>query len=192
MAKARQVKAKVTYYPFYKKLLETQTEEPLAETVEYEIFAKTYPYIAKSIMLKKDIERLQRQLKVTKLASEKALVKKDIINLKTKLKRENLLKRLHGESRQEAAFHMHSKMEAAIGHFRSMAKRPFTILGNSCSSIHGLFLSSLFDLRSLHVAERSQTLREWVNTHRQKPSKRLKRTSVQTRKLLTRFRQKLG
>ncbi|MCK4885055.1 hypothetical protein KAS24_03190, partial [Candidatus Bathyarchaeota archaeon] len=104
-------------------------EESIMKTSEYHSFSEIYPRITESIRLKREIERLTNEYKSEKARSSKFKIKREITITKTKLKKNNLLKRLHGESKQEAIFQRTLKHNTSKMHFPSFAKKYQKILG---------------------------------------------------------------
>jgi len=170
------VKDQINYYKHYEKLMKMNLEESIVKTSEYHSFSEIYPRITESIRLKRELERLTNKLKFEKARSTKFKIKREITITKTKLKKNNLLKRLHGESKQEASFHRKFKLNTSKMHVSSFAKKYQKILGQSIKnfqrklrrSLHRNLPPSLFNLRELDVAEKGLALREWLQEKRKK------------------------
>jgi len=166
------MKEKISYNRFYEKLVKMQPDKPMQETVEYQVLAKAYPHLAESLRLRKEIERLERESKSLRKGSAKTRIEKEIMNLQTKLKRVNLSKRLHGESRKEASLRMHFRIGNAKRYVSSSAEHVVAVLRNLFGNIRRRLLSNVLDLKSMYAAERSLTIKEWVKTHRKKPERK--------------------
>lgn len=173
MVKAKLMKKKTNYYPYYERLMKKRLEEPVVEAPEYEVLARRYPHLAKSIKLKRDIKRLEKKRTTLKERTMKLRIEKEILGIKAKLKRENILKKLHGESRREAVFHTYFTIRSFSERIHSLARRISVTSGKTARNIHEVFLSPVFDLKSLDATERSLALREWLHKHHKKPSRKL-------------------
>ena len=174
MVKAKLMKKRTNYYLYYERLMRMRLEEPVVEAPEYEVLARRYPHLAKSIKLKREIKRLEENWRSLKERPMKIRIKKEILSIKAKLKRENILKQLHGESRREAVFHIHFIAGSVNERIFSLAGRISVTLGKTYRNIRKVFLSSVFDLKSLDAAERGLVVREWLHKHHKKPSRKLK------------------
>ena len=178
------MKDQMNYYKHYEKLMKMKLEESIVKTSEYHSFSEIYPRITESIRLKREIERLNNKLKSEKERSSKFKIKREITITKTKLKKNNLLKRLHGESKQEAIFQRTLKLNSSKMYVSSFAKKSQNsfakkyqkILGQPIRnfqrklrrSLHRNLPPSLFNLRELDVAEKGLALREWFQENRKK------------------------
>ena len=170
------MKDQMNYYKHYEKLMKMKLEESIVKTSEYHSFSEIYPRITESIRLKREIERLTNKLKSEKARSSKFKIKREITITKTKLKKNNLLKRLHGESKQEAIFQRKLKLGTTKMHVTSLAKKGYTTLRQATRklrrklrrSLHRNLPPSLFNLRELDVAEKGFALREWLQENRKK------------------------
>jgi len=171
------MKEKTDYYPQYKKLLKLKDEKPASETKEFRILAERYPHIAESIRLKDEMRRLKEKLKSVKERATKFQMKKEMSNIKAKLKREGIRKKLHGEHKQERLFHTRFVVDLTKEKLSSMRKkshatleRTHTKVGRRLSTLRQQRLPpSLLDLRSLYLAEKNTALKEWVQNHRKRP-----------------------
>ena len=162
----------MNYYKHYEKLMKMKLEESIMKTSEYHSFSEIYPRITESIRLKREIERLTNKLKSEKERSSKFKIKREITITKTKLKKNNLLKRLHGESKQEAIFQRTLKHNSSKMHVPSFAKKYQKILGQPIRKLRRSMRKnlppSLFNLRELDAAEKGLALREWLQEKRKK------------------------
>ena len=170
------MKDQVNYYKHYEKLMKMKLEESIVKTSKYHSFSEIYPRITESIRLKREIERLTNKLKSEKAGSSKFKIKREISITKTELKKNNLLKRLHGESKQEAIFQRKFKRKTSKVRYSLFAKKFRGVLGRPVRnfqrklrrSMHKNLPPSLFNLRELDVAERGLALREWLQENRKK------------------------
>ena len=168
------MKDQMNYYKHYEKLMKMKLEESIVKTSEYHSFSEIYPRITESIRLKREIERLTNKLKSEKARSSKFKIKREITITKKKLKKNNLLKRLHGESKQEAIFRRKFKRSASKMRYSLFAKKCRTILGRPIRNfqrklsraMHKNLPPSLFNLRELDVSEKGLALKEWLQEKR--------------------------
>jgi len=167
------VKKRMDYYRLYKRLLEMPVEETVSETLEYEVLARRYPYLAESIKLKKEMKRLEGELRSRRRLSTAGQTRTEITRIKVKLKKVEVSKRLYRETRNESLYNLRH----SIG---TLKARIFTLIGRANATlleIHArtrrAFLSSAFDLRSLYAAEKGLLVKGWLHNHHKKPSKKL-------------------
>jgi hypothetical protein len=170
------VKDQMNYYKHYEKLMKMKLEESIVKTSEYHSFSEIYPRITESIRLKREIERLTNKLKSKKERSTKIKIKKEINIAKTKLRKNNLLKRLHGEGKQEAIFQRTLKLNSSKMYVSSFAKKRYMTLEHAITnfrkklrrSMHRHLPPSIFNLRELDASEKGLALREWIQENRKK------------------------
>jgi hypothetical protein len=98
------MKEKKDYYLFFKKLTLMSLEESVEDTHEYKALYEHYPHITKSIMLKRERERLKQKINSMDKGSARLHTKRQMFEIKEQLKREKILKRLFGENKQETKF----------------------------------------------------------------------------------------
>jgi hypothetical protein len=165
------------YYLCYEKLIRTMPRKPLVEIPEYKNLAARYPHIAESVRLRTEIEGLEKEARPEEEKSVKLQKKRQIGRLNAELKRQGILKRLHGESKQEADFRRRFTINSL--------KQRLSLLGlrarKVCSDLQEKLQEqsrrsrraraeklppSLFDLRSLDSADRGLALTEWVKKRR--------------------------
>ena len=108
-----------------------ELEQSIVKTSEYSSFSSRYPYITESIKLKRQIKRLTSKLKTEKVRSTKFKIKREISIIKTKLRKNDLLKRLHGESKQEAVFQRKLKLATTKMRVKVLTKKGHTTSGQS-------------------------------------------------------------
>jgi len=170
------LKDQMNYYKHYEKLMKMPLEQPMVTTSEYHSFSEIYPRITESIRLKRELERLTNKLKSEKAGSSKFKTKREITITKTKMKRNNLFKRLHGERKQEAIFQRKLKLRTMKMRGSSLVKKFQKRLGQPNKnfkrrlrrSLHRNLPPSLFNLRELDVSEKGLALREWLRENRKK------------------------
>ena len=170
------MKEKVECYPYYEKLMKMRFKQSVLETIEYKVLAEHYPHLAESIRLKREIERLKKRLKSEKERSSRFQIKREMNVTRAKLKKENMLKRLHGESKQEAIFRTHFIINTSKEHISSLAMKSRMTLRKTHMSAHKKLRMlmyrklppSVFDLKSLDTTEKGLALREWIQNHRKK------------------------
>lgn len=153
-----------------------ELEQSIVKTPEYSSFSELYPHIAESIRLKRTIKRLNTRLQSEKARSTKFKTKRELNITRTELKKNNLLKRLHGESKQEAIFQRKFKLQSSrkrfstlVGKYTKMLSQPIRKLQRKLRrSMHKNFPPTLFSLRELDAAEKGLALREWLQENRKK------------------------
>ena len=160
------MKDQMKYYMHYEKLMKMKLEQSIVKTSEYSSFSKIYPYIAESIRLKRETERLTNKLKTEKVRSTKFKIKREISITKTKLRKNNLFKRIHRESKQEAIFQRKLKLGTTKMHVTALAKKGYTTLGQPIRKLRRSMRKNLppalFNLRELDATEKGLALREWI------------------------------
>jgi hypothetical protein len=162
------MKEKAECYPYYEKILKMKLEQSVTETTEYKVLAEHYPHLAESIRLKREIERLKEKLKSEKERSSRFQMKREINVTRTKLKQENMLKRLHGESKQETIFRTHFIINTSKEHISSLAMKSMHAYTSAQKKLRRLMSPSVFDLKSLDTTEKGLALREWIQDHHKK------------------------
>jgi hypothetical protein len=156
--------------------MKLELEQSVVENSDYQSFSEVYPHIAESIKLERKIERLNNLLKSEKHKGAELKIKREITKTKSKLKKNNLNKRLHGEGKQEAIFHRKFKRERSRVRYSLMVKKFRTALGGPVrqaqkklgETMHSNLPPSIFNLRELTVAEKGMALREWLQDKRTK------------------------
>lgn len=170
------MKEKTECYPYYEKLMKMKLEQSVEETTEYKVLAKRYPHLAESIRLKKEIGRLEKKQKSEKERSSRFQIRREMNATRAKLKKENILKRLHGESKQETIFHIHFIIGTSKEHISSLAMSGHMTLRKTYiglqkklrRSMYRKLPPSIFDLKSLDTAEKGLALREWIQNRHKK------------------------
>ena len=154
--------------------MKTGLEQSVAETLEFQSFSEIYPNIAESIRLKREIEKLTKMMKSEKHKGLDFKIKKEITITKSKLRRNKMLKRLHGESKQESSFHRKFKRNRSKMRYSLLMKKFRNSLGQPVRkfqrklgrSIHKNLPPSIFNLRELDAAEKGMAVREWLQKKR--------------------------
>ncbi|MFC1487384.1 hypothetical protein ACFLRN_06845 [Thermoproteota archaeon] len=170
------MKEQMNYYKHYEKFMKMNLEQSIVKTSEYRDFVEIYPHITESIRLKREIERLTKKMKSEKERSGKIKIKKEINNSKTKLRKNDLFKRLHGESKQESKFQRTYKLSNSKMRVSSFIKKPYIIINNKLrnlqkkkkNSMYRHLPPTIFNLRELDVTEKGLVLREWLHEKRKK------------------------
>jgi hypothetical protein len=162
-----------TYYRCYEKLMRETPEKPLVEVPEYKNLAERYPHIARSIELRKEIERLDKGARSATKRSTRVQMRRQIDRLSAELKQQGTLKRLRGESKQENDFRIRFTIDSLKRRLSSLALG----LSKVCFDLQEKVQEqsrksrraraerlppSLFDLRSLDPADKSLALTEWI------------------------------
>ena len=162
------------HYKHYERIIKMEREQSIVETFEFQSFSQSFPHIAESIRLKRKIERLTNILKSEKHKGSEFKIKREIAVTKAKLKKNNLYKRLHGESIQETIFQRKFNRDRSRIRYSLLIKKIRTIFGRLIRkfqsklrrSMHKNLPPSLFNLRELDVAEKGLVLREWLEEKR--------------------------
>ncbi|PVX27114.1 MAG: hypothetical protein CW716_03930 [Candidatus Bathyarchaeum sp.] len=168
------MKEQLKHYRLYEKIMKTELEQPLEETVEFKIFSKIYPHIAESIRLKRKIKLLTNNLKSQDNKGSEFKIKREIAATKSKLQRNDLFKRLHGESKKEALFHIAYKRKLSKIRISVFMKKIRTRLGQPLrkfqrkqgGTLHRNLPPTLFNLREMDMTEKGMVLREWLHEKR--------------------------
>jgi hypothetical protein len=162
------MKRKAKYDLYYEKFMRMKLERSIVETAEYRPFCRRYPHLAESIRLKREIGRLEKKLKSEKRSSLRLQIKREIDVTRAKLRKERILKRIHGESKQEAIF----RKRAGINTLKSRLTHTLQkFSAHTRRVIHIDLPPSLHDLKSLERAETGLALREWIQGRRKKRRK---------------------
>jgi hypothetical protein len=172
------MKEKTECYPYYEKLMKMKLEQSVVETTEYTVLAKRYPHLTESIRLKREIEGLKNKLKTEKERSSRFQIKREMNATRAKLKRENILKLLHGESKQETIFHIHFIIDTSKEHISLLAMRGHMILLKTYKSVQKKIRRSMYrklpptvlDLKSLDTTEKGLAVKEWVQNRKKEKS----------------------
>lgn len=162
------------HYKQYERIMKMELEQSVIKTFEYQSFSELYPHIAESIRLKRKIERLTNMLKSEKHKGSEFKIKREITVTKSKLKKNNLYKHLHGETKHEAIFQRKFNRNRSKMRYSLLAKKFRTILGRPIRnfqmklrmSIHKNLPPSFFNLREMNVTEKGLALREWLQEKR--------------------------
>ena len=168
------MKDQLKHYKHYERIMKMKVEQSVVETFEYQSFSELYPHIAESIRLRRKIERLTTILKSEKHNGSEFKIKREITVTKSKLRKNNLLKRLHGESKKEAVFNRKFQRNRSKMRYSMLMKKFRTLLGRPIRnfqrklgrSMHKNLPPSLFNLRELDVTEKGLALSEWLEEKR--------------------------
>jgi len=175
------MKERSDYYPCYEKLIRMRLEEQIEESPEYKVLAKRYPHLVESIRLKREIKRLKEKLKFMEKRSARFQVKREIVSVEAKLKRESALKCLYGENKQESIFNIRFTIETSKKHISSSARGVYNVSLKARNDLQKGYTDlrkklrrlmyrklppSVFDLRSLDTAEKGLAVKEWIQKRR--------------------------
>lgn len=168
------MKDQLNHYKLYEKIMKTGLEQSVTETLEFQSFSESYPSIAESIRLERKIERLTKMMKSEKRTGSEFKIKKEIAITKSKLRKNNLLKRLHCEGKQEASFHRKFKRKHSKMRYSLLMKKFWNRLGQPVRklqrklvrSMHKNLPPSLFNLRELDATEKGMAVKEWLQEKR--------------------------
>jgi len=171
------MKTKSDCYVHYRKLLKTKSQRPVTETSEYRILVEHHPHLAESLRLKTMMKRLASELKSAKDRQTRLQIKRELYESKARLKKENVLMKLHGESKHAALYSLNFVMDSfkeqvasvfAKG-YRAIKRAHTNAYRKSRKLAHTRLPPSIFDLRSLDLAEKDLTMKEWVRSRRKQP-----------------------
>ena len=163
------MKDQMNYYKYYEKLMNMNLNRSIVKTPEYHILSKIYPNITESIKLEREMERLNNKLKSKKGKSTEFKTKREIAIIKGKLRKNKLLKRIHGEGKQEAIFRKTMKPELSNNIITSLSKKFFVgRITNFRKKIRENLPPTIFSLRELDATEKGMELREWIRRTRKK------------------------
>jgi len=172
-AEAQSMKKRVDYYPHYEKLTEMKLEELIAESPEYKILAERYPHLAESIKLKMEIKRLKEKRKSLQERSARLKIERRIARTKGKLKLENVHKQLHRENKQEIIFNfkiLKKKTSSSVRGIYTLSQKAYSGLQkdfhksrkNLRKVLRKTLPPTIFNVKSLNVAEKGLSVKEWV------------------------------
>jgi len=170
------VKDQMNYYKHYERLMKMKLDNSIVKSPEYQIFSEIFPHIAESIRLKREIEKLTNKLESVKTRSVKIRIKKEISITRTKLRKNNLLKRLHGERKHETKFNRKFKINTSKMRLFFFTKKYYMKLEQAITNLRkklkGFMIRNLpptiFNLRELDASEKGLALREWNQKNRTK------------------------
>ena len=163
------MKNQMKYYKYYEKLMNMNLNQSIVKTPEYHILSKIYPNITESIKLEREMKRLNNKLKMKKGKSTEFKIKREIAIIKRKLRKNKLLKRLHGEDKQEAIFRKTMKPELSNNIITSLSKKFFVRrITNFRKKIRENLPPTIFSLRELDATEKRMELGEWIRKTRRK------------------------
>ena len=141
-------------------------EQSIVKTPEYHNLIEIYPDITESIKLKREIQRLTTKLKSEKSNRVKIKIKREINTTKSKLRKNSLHKRLHGENKQEAIFQRNMKLKSSKKIFSKIRKKYDSTFGKLVRSFKKKLRKNLppsvLSLRELDVTEKGLALSEWI------------------------------
>jgi len=164
------------HYKHYERIIKMELEQSVVKTSEFQSFSELYSHIAESIRLQRKKERLTNILKSEKYEGSKFKIKREITVTQSQLRKNNLFKRLHGESKQEAIFHRKFKRSTSKMRYSLLMNKWRKILGRPIRkfqkklrrSMHKNLPPTLFNLRELDVEEKGLALKEWLQENRNK------------------------
>jgi len=145
----------------------------IGESPEYKALATRHPYLSKSIRLRKELEKLRTEMRSAEDRSTRLEIRSHMNNLAVELKRQDILKRLYGESKHENNYRkrfvivkLRERLASVLqrthlAYLRFQEKLKERSQAARLSRVSRL-PPSLFDLRSLDTADRASALREWI------------------------------
>lgn len=163
------------YYSYYEKLMRMTPQTAIEERPEYRALATRYPYLSDSIRVQKKLERLDGELKSTKERAKRLQIRGEMRNLTNELKRLEILKRIHGESKLERRHKKRSALAAIPQKIQGTLEK---LSRSRRLSMASRVPPSLLDLKSLDSMDRSLALKEWIKRRRRKVRRRKPASSV--------------
>ncbi len=171
-------------YTFFRKLLRLTREDAIEDTPEYQAFYQRFPHITTSIRLTRERDRLHQQIRSVEKGAARHHLNQDLFEINEQLARENLLKRLHGETRQETRFRIRLALEQTeerVSSLRSSVNRTYRAALNKMSGsrrsanqkinrfLRRTLPPTVFDLGSMDMQEKGLAVREWVVRNQESP-----------------------
>jgi len=168
------------------------------ETPEYQALSARFPHLSEHIRLEKESERLKQELRTARERSGRLQISREIEDIVGRLRRQDTLMRLHGESKSLSNYRRRFLIMSAKQRVSSTVLR-------AQLRIRRLYLDlqkrlqeqsrkaryrrastlppSLLDIRSLDPVDKSLALRDWiekrkVRTQRRKLANQVARTEV--------------
>jgi hypothetical protein len=184
------MKEKDEYYSHFEKLMRAAPGTLAPETPEHQTFSARYPYLSESIRLRKEFQRLKQELRTAKEKSTRLQIGREMENLASRLKRHDMLMRLHGESKllrdykirflivnaKQRSSSLVLKLQLRIRQVHlSLQNRLQEQSRRARYTRTSILPPSLRDMRSLDPVDRSVSLRDWIERRkiriqRHKPS----------------------
>jgi len=168
----------MNYFKYYEKIVKADLNQQVTKTLEYQHFSEAYPHIAESVELKRNLKRLTQQLKSKEHKASKLKIKREINITKSKLRKNSLNKRLHGENKQEAFFRKQLKREATKIHHSLLIKKKLKKYRSTGTFrlklrrfMHRKLPPTFFNLREHDVSEKGMVLKEWLQKKREELDK---------------------
>ena len=175
------------YYSYFEKLMRAAPETVTREAPEYQALSAHYPHLSEHIRLRKELERLKQELQTAKERSRRLQVNREIEDIVGRLRRQDTLMRLYGESKRLGDY----KTRFLI---TSVKQRISSIVLRAQLRIRGLYLNlqkrlqeqsrkaryrrastlppSLLDMRSLDPVDKSLALRDWIEKRKVRTQRR--------------------
>lgn len=157
--------------------MRTLPSAAVKEIPEYQALAARYPHLSESIRLRKELERLDGELKSTKERSTKLRIHGEMKSIVRELRRVGILKRLHGESKRETNYKMRFLLVTVRRRLASVVRGIRIVYSTLQEDLEersrrarlsraSKLPPSLFDLRSLDPVDRGSALTEWIEKRR--------------------------
>jgi len=143
------------------------------ETPEYQALSMRYPHLSEHIILEKESERLKKELRTAKERSRRRQVSREIEDAASRLKRQDTLLRLHGESKRLSDYKRRLLIMSAKQRVFSIVVRIRRLYLNLEKKLQeqsrrarykraSTLPPSLLDMRSLDPIDKSLALRDWI------------------------------
>jgi len=143
------------------------------ETPEYQALSARFPHLSERIRLEKESERLKQELRTAKERSRRHQVSRDIEDIISKLRRQDTLIRLHGESKCLGDYKTRFLIMSVKQRVSSIVLRIRRLYLNLQKKLQeqsrraryrraSTLPPSLLDMRSLDPVDKSQALRDWI------------------------------
>jgi len=161
------------------------------ETPEYQALSARYPHLSEHIRLRKEFERLKQELRTAKGRSRRRQVSREIENIVSGLGRQDILMRLHGESKRLGDYKTRFLIMSVRQRVSSLVLRTQLRIRWHCLNLRNKLQKklqeqfrraryrrastlppSLLDIRSLDPVDKSLALRDWIEKRKVKIQKK--------------------
>ena len=175
------------YYSYFEKLMRAAPETVTREAPEYQALSAHYPHLSEHIRLRKELERLKQELQTAKERSRRLQVNREIEDIVGRLRRQDTLMRLHGESKRLGDYKtrflimsIRQRISSMVLRARSRVRRLYLNLQKKLQEQSrrtryrraSTLPPSLLDMRSLDPVDKSLALRDWIEKRKVRTQRR--------------------
>lgn len=161
------------YYSYFEKLMRAAPETVTRETPEYQALSARYPHLSEHIRLEKESERLKQELRTAKERSRRLQANREIEDIVSRLRRQDTLLRLHGESKRLSDYKRRFLIMSVKQRVSFIVLRIRRLYLNLQKKLQeqsrrarykraSTLPPSLLDMRSLDPVDKSLALRDWI------------------------------